>query len=126
MYGIIDHHMHLVIKKGENRLSKALKRIATSYALYFNNKYKRIGHVFQDRYRSERIEDDKYLLAAIRYVHQNPWKAAIGTIENYKWSSYQAYVQDIGWMQETGEILAMVSNDKALTRQVRPFQKKYS
>ena len=91
----------------------ALKRIATSYAHYFNKKYKRIGHVFQDRYRSECIEDDKYLLAAIRYVHQNPWKAAIGTIENYKWSSYQAYMQDIEGMQETGEILAMISNDKA-------------
>jgi len=118
-YCVMDNHLHLVIKEGENNLSKALRRIATSYAHYFNKKYKRVGHVFQDRYRSECVEDDRYLLAVIRYVHQNPWKAAIGTIEEYKWSSFKAYMQNIQGMREVSEILAMISNDK--THAVKEF-----
>ncbi len=112
-YCIMDNHIHLVIKEGKNNIAQALKRIATSYAFYFNKKYNRIGHVFQDRYRSECVEDDNYLLAVIRYVHQNPWKAGIGTIADYQWSSYKAYIQGIKIMPEILDVLSILSNDSA-------------
>lgn len=54
-----------------------MKGIATSYAMFFNVKYNRVGHVFQDRFKSEPVEDERYLMAVIRYVHNNPVKAKI-------------------------------------------------
>ena len=59
----------------------------------FNEKYEREGHVFQDRFRSEPITDETYLLAAVRYIHNNPQKAGICSREEYPWSSWQEYVK---------------------------------
>jgi putative transposase len=83
-YCVMDNHIHLIIKEGKDPIASIVKRIATSYSYYFNKKYKRIGHVFQERFKSENIEDESYLLAAIRYVHQNPVKPGIGTVDGYK------------------------------------------
>lgn len=115
-YCIMDNHIHLLVKEGNDSISKIIKRIATSYALYFNKKYKRIGHVFQDRYKSENIEDERYLLSAIRYIHQNPVKAGIGKIGTYKWSSYKLYMEENKDFKEINEILAMYSEDKSKAR----------
>jgi len=111
-YCVMDNHLHLVLKEGKDLLSKALKRIGTSYAYYFNKKYKRIGHVFQDRYRSESIEDDAYLLGVIRYVHLNPEKAGISSAESYPWSSYNEYFKENTRLIAIDEILSMFSNDR--------------
>jgi DNA-binding transcriptional regulator YiaG len=71
-----------------------MKRINISYAYYFNKKYVRTGHLFQDRFKSEGIENDAYLLSAVRYIHNNPVKAGIvKNIEEYKWSSYTIYTE---------------------------------
>lgn len=109
---VMDNHIHLIIKEGNDSLSRSIKRIAISYALFFNKKYKRIGHVFQDRYKSENIEDDRYLLSAIRYVHQNPLKAGISSIDEYYWSSYREYLGDAIIVTDVSEILEMISNNK--------------
>ncbi|MFA5383907.1 MAG: transposase, partial [Eubacteriales bacterium] len=93
-------------------LSKAIKRIGASYAYYFNKKYERIGHVFQDRYRSESVEDDAYLLGVIRYVHLNPEKAGIGNTESYPWSSYHEYLKENTKLVAVNEILSIFSSDR--------------
>lgn len=112
-YCVMDNHLHLVLKEGKDSLSKTLKRVGTSYAYYFNKKYKRIGHVFQDRYRSESVEDDAYLLGVIRYVHLNPEKAGIGSAETYPWSSYREYFKENTSLVAADEILSMFSNNRA-------------
>lgn len=92
-YCLMDNHVHLLINEGEDEISRIMKRISTSYAYYFNKKYRRIGHLFQDRFKSEAIENDNYLLAAARYIHNNPVKARIcKQAEQYKWSSYKEYI----------------------------------
>jgi|LSQX01.2.fsa_nt_gb REP element-mobilizing transposase RayT len=111
-YCVLDNHIHLVIREGEDSLSRIVKRIATSYAYYFNKKYNRMGHVFQDRFRSENIEDDKYLLCAIRYVHRNPVKAGLGSIEDYPWSSYKEFMDKKTDLVESNEIFGIISNNK--------------
>ena len=60
--------------------------------MYFNRKYKRVGHVFQDRFRSEIVATESYLFAVIRYVHMNPVKAGMIQGLDYAWSSYRWYV----------------------------------
>ncbi|MEW6574540.1 MAG: hypothetical protein AB1374_13020 [Bacillota bacterium] len=96
-----------------------MQGINTSYAYYFNKKYRRTGHLFQDRFRSEVIENDAYLLAAVRYVHNNPVKAKVVTEPSaYRWSSYNLYLDkdNSGQRIETKMILEMFSKnrDKAI------------
>lgn len=92
-YCIMDNHVHLVIEEGTENIGIIMKRINVTYAMYLNRKYERIGPVFQDRFKSEEIEDEEYLLSVIRYIHQNPIKAGMaGRLQEYKWSSYLEYV----------------------------------
>lgn len=90
---LMDNHVHILIKESEESLATTMKRVNASYAIYFNQKYHRVGHLFQDRFRSEPIEDEQYLIAVVRYIHNNPVKAGIvASLEHYKWSSYNFYL----------------------------------
>lgn len=91
-YCIMSNHIHLIIKEGEAGISLLMKRLGASYAYWYNLKYQRSGHVFQDRFKSEKVEDDGYLLTVVRYVHMNPVKAQIvNKPEEYIWSSCRGY-----------------------------------
>jgi REP element-mobilizing transposase RayT len=92
-YCLMENHVHLLLHDNRDQLDQIMKKIAGSYAYYFNHKYDRSGHLFQDRYGSEAIEDDAYLLTVIRYIHRNPEKAGIGRARDYRWSSYSAYMK---------------------------------
>ncbi len=128
-YCIMDNHLHLVIKEQKETISQIIKKIAISYVYYFNNKYKRVGHLFQDRYKSETIEDEAYLLSAIRYVHNNPEKAEIIKKEKYKWSSYPNYIDILNHhreIPEIKEILEIFSSDtKKALKEFINFSNKY-
>lgn len=93
-YCIMNNHAHLLIKEEEDPIHRTMKRIGISYAYYYNKKYDRIGPLFQDRFRSEMVETEDYLLACLRYIHNNPVKANI-TVNpaEYKWSSYNSYIK---------------------------------
>lgn len=94
VYGwcLMGNHAHLLLREGRDSLSSALKRIGISYVRYYNDKYNTSGHLFQDRYRSESVEADDYLLTVIRYIHQNPVKAGmLNTPSEWKWSSCPVY-----------------------------------
>lgn len=92
-YCIMDNHAHLLIKEDKDIIGKTMKRISVSYSYYFNHKYTRIGHLFQDRFKSEKIESDQYLLTCLRYIHKNPVEAGIvKKPKDYKWSSYRIYL----------------------------------
>lgn len=91
-YCLMVNHIHLVLKVEHEILSKAMKSLMIRYVHYFNSKYKRVGPLFQDRFKSKCIENQKYFLDVCRYVHQNPEKAHICRTSQYKWSSYQEYL----------------------------------
>lgn len=96
-YCLMGNHVHLLLKEGKEELDKIFKRIGTSYVYWYNWKYSRCGHLFQDRFKSEVVEDDKYLVTVLRYIHQNPIKAGIcETLDEYKWSSYNEYINKDG------------------------------
>ena len=73
----MSNHIHLLLKEGQEPLSTTMKKIGTSYVSYYNWQYNRRGHLFQDRYKSEPVEDDAYFLTVLRYIHQNPLKAGL-------------------------------------------------
>jgi len=93
-YCLMDNHFHLVLKEQKNNVSHIMKKINTTYAIYFNKKYQLNGHLFQDRFKSEIVESDDYFLAVIRYIHNNPVKAGLVSLpQEYKWNSYSWYVK---------------------------------
>lgn len=112
---LMDNHAHLLFKEENESISMSMKRICVSYSYYFNSKHNRVGHVFQDRFRSERIENDEYLLGCMRYIHNNPVKAAIvSSPEGYKFSSYNIYIDKDEMSLVTKElILDIFSEDKS-------------
>jgi len=92
-YCLMDNHVHLLIKESDEALSVFMKRICTSYVRWFNNKYERIGHLFQARFQSEVVENPVSFLKVLRYIHQNPLKA--GLVENVfdsSWTSVNEYL----------------------------------
>lgn len=93
-YVLMPNHVHLQLHDKEENLSEIMHSLQIRYASYFNKKYERIGHLFQDRYRHKAIENDDYFSNAIRYIHSNPEKAFIAKTEDYQWSSYNAYIRN--------------------------------
>ena len=89
-YCLMNNHIHLLLKT-DGDLSDIIKKVAGSYAVYYNQKYERSGHLFQGRYYSEPVDSEPYLLQVINYIHQNPEKAGIGRRDSYPWSSWQEY-----------------------------------
>ncbi len=94
-YCLMGNHVHLLLKTGAEPLEQLMKRLAGRYVYWFNVKYQRSGHLFQDRFRSEPVEDDAYFLATLRYIHQNPVKAGLAaSVSDYKYSSYCAFLAE--------------------------------
>lgn len=92
-YCLMVNHVHLLLKVGEEPLEQVMRRICGSYVYWYNSKYQRIGNLFQDRFKSETVENDAYFLTVLRYIHQNPLKAGLVTsIEQYPWSSFGEYL----------------------------------
>ncbi len=88
---LMENHVHLLVFDKEHNLSMFMKRLAGNYALWFNKKYDRVGHLFQGRYSCRLIESDDALCTVFRYILCNPAKAGICAPEEYQWSSYGRY-----------------------------------
>jgi REP element-mobilizing transposase RayT len=111
-YCLMDNHIHLLLKENKDNISHIMKRIGTAYAVYFNKKYQQNGHLFQDRFKSEVIEGELYLLAVIRYIHNNPLKARLVKLpEDYKWCSYSEYLKNRTKMVIVEDILKLFSKN---------------
>ncbi|MDD3653763.1 MAG: transposase [Desulfotomaculaceae bacterium] len=92
-YCLMGNHIHLLLQEGKEELGTVMRRIGASYVYWYNWKYQRSGHLFQDRYKSEPVDHESYFLTVVRYIHQNPLKAGlVKDISDYKWCSYNEYV----------------------------------
>lgn len=89
---LMDNHFHLLLHMPLEELSKTMRSLQTAYALFFNRRHDRVGHLFQDRFKSEPVEDEAYLLTVVRYIHRNPVKAGLSETCRFRWSSYNAYL----------------------------------
>ena len=91
-YCLMDNHIHLLIKFNQDNIAEMFKSFGAKYVPKYNANHSRTGPLFNGRYYSSPINDDRYLLAVLRYIHYNPVKARIcRSIEEYRWSSYQEY-----------------------------------
>jgi REP element-mobilizing transposase RayT len=95
-YCLMGNHLHLLVYTGGELPSRFMKRLNCSYASFFNKKYLRTGHLFQDRFKSKAITDIKGFFRVLRYIYRNPVVAGIcKDIKNYKYSSYMKEMHDL-------------------------------
>jgi len=93
-YCLMGNHVHLLLMEGKEPLETVMRRICGSFVFWYNKKYCRIGYLFQDRFKSEPIDDNTYFMTSLRYIFQNPLKANItNKIEDYKWTNYNEYIE---------------------------------
>ena len=100
-YCYMPNHWHLLLKQNiEDGISIYINRLSNSYARYFNTKHNRKGPMFQGRFKSVLIENDKQLLHTSRYIHLNPYSSkvvsSINELENYQFSSFSEYISQVG------------------------------
>lgn len=88
---LMDNHFHLMVDDPYDNLSKAMQCALTAYAKYFNGKTGRTGHLFDNRYSRVAVESDTQAVQLLDYIHLNPVKGALDSLEAYRWSSYKAY-----------------------------------
>ena len=92
-YCLMGNHVHLLIGEGREPLKSIFRRLGTSFVYWYNQKYDRVGHLFQDRYKSEPVENESYFLTVLRYILQNPVAAGLSkTVENYPYGSGPDYL----------------------------------
>ena len=113
-YVLMDNHYHLLLQTGAIPLSKIMQRINFRYSKFYNQKYNRHGHVFGGRYKAGLVQDDEsYLFAILRYIHQNPVQAGIcKQINDYKWSSDPAYRANEEGLTDISFILNTLSDNR--------------
>ena len=113
-YCFMTNHVHLFIKENNTGdISKIMTKILSHYATWFNIKYLRYGTLFANRYKSEPVEDDRYYLGLIRYIHQNPLKAHMAdTLNSYPYSSYHEYISSMQDITDIDFCLDMLHSNR--------------
>lgn len=94
-YCLMYNHLHIHLDPKGYDISKFMHSLNTSYVLYYNKKYKRHGHLFQERFKSKIADSDSYNLAVSAYIHNNPKDiyGYAGRVEEYQYSSYGVYLK---------------------------------
>jgi REP element-mobilizing transposase RayT len=114
-YCLMPNHVHLLVETGSAPLAKFMQGLQQSYTQYFNHRYRKVGHLFQGRYKAIICEKEKYLLALIRYIHLNPVRARLAKRpEQYPHSGHGGYLMNgTPKVVETGPILSMLGGKRA-------------
>jgi putative transposase len=96
-YCLMGNHYHLLIRTPYANISKAMQHLSSVYTIKYNKLEERDGPLFRGRFKSILIEDDRYGVHLVRYIHRNPLEAGmVQKIEDYQWSSYCAYLGMVG------------------------------
>ena len=109
-WALLSNHLHLLVRTGTRPLARVMRSLLTGYAGAFNRRHQRIGHLFQNRYKSIVVEEDVYLLELVRYLHLNPLRAGVvpdlRQLHGYPWTGHSAILGRVPrhW-QATQEVL---------------------
>jgi putative transposase len=125
-YCLMPNHVHLLMEqKGHLPLSRTLQRLQTAYTKYFNKKYRKIGHLFQGRYKAILVDKDSYLLELVRYIHLNPKRAKLEErMGVFPWTSHAYYLgksQGENHLVEVDAVLVMF--DRKQKRAIQRYSK---
>jgi hypothetical protein len=115
----MNNHIHLLIETQKIPLSKFMQGVSQTYTIYFNRRYRTVGHLFQGRYKAILCDQDAYLLGLVKYIHRNPVRARIvERLDAYPWSSHHAYTGKSNPLSlvDTDQVLRMFSENKVRSR----------
>lgn len=110
-WALMPNHAHLLVRSSEQGLAKFMRRLLTGYAITYNLRHKRHGHLFQNRYKSIVCDEDTYFTELVRYIHLNPLRAKLvpnmSQLDRYHWSGHSTLMgkADNHW-QDVDEVLA--------------------
>ena len=134
-YALMGNHFHLLLKEiEEDGITKFMQRVGTSYTMYFNIKYERIGSLFVKPFRSKHVHSDRYLQRIVQYIHLNPieifepkWKEGIsgnagGLIKKLKEYPYSSLPDYLGLERPQGILLAWDEINNLLYTQMPPLK----
>jgi REP-associated tyrosine transposase len=115
-WALMPNHFHLLVRTGPQPLGKSMRKLLTGYAINFNLRHKRQGHLFQNRYKSIVCQEDPYLMELTRYIHLNPLRAGLvdlNDLPSYPWTGHSALMNRIKrpW-QQTETIWGYFSESK--------------
>ena len=114
-YCLMSNHVHLLLRAGTDSMALLLKKTEVSYAHYFRQKYEHTGHLFQNRYISQPVQDERYFLAVYRYILRNPEAAGICGWEDYPWSNAVEIQNNTEFgIADNVFIMGLVGNEKIL------------
>ena len=100
-YCLMSNHLHLALEVGGIPLSRGMQNLAFRYTRWINRREKRMGRLFQGRYKALLVDRDAYLLELVRYIHLNPVRAGlVGEPLDYPWSGHRAYLgkEEVPWL----------------------------
>jgi putative transposase len=114
---LMDNHVHLLLFSGPAGLPTFMRRLLTGYAVWFNRRHRRLGHLFQNRYKSIVCEENPYLLELVRYIHLNPLRAfvvqSVEGLDGYRWSGHSVLMgKDRNAWQETNYVLGQFGSGR--------------
>jgi len=114
-YCLMPNHSHLLIERQDDKISRIMQGLLTGYSQYFNRKYRKIGHLFQGRYKAILCQTGRYLGELVRYIHLNPVRARmVRRPEDYEYSGHRAYLgQDRTGLVDTEPVLRHFGGTKA-------------
>ncbi len=118
---LMPNHLHLLWRSGQAPLSRCLQRALGGYAGAFNRRHHRSGHLFQNRFKSTVVQDDRYLLELVRYIHLNPLRARLladlAALDTYAWTGHATLLghHACPW-QDTGAVLQQFAPTVAVAR----------
>src|SRR3990172_6960564 len=98
---LMKSHVHLAIQVGEKPLSRIMQHLCFRYTQWVNSRQKKVGHLFQGRYKAIVVDADAYLAELVRYIHLNPVRAKlVKDPEKYFWSGHRAYIgqENLPWL----------------------------
>ena len=126
---LMPNHFHFIVRGvNENGISKFIQRLCNSYAKYFNQKYKRSGHLFGSKYHRKLVDTNEYLLHLSAYIHYNPHKLSMWKNKEYKypWSSYQDFIFKKRWGKflDSSIILNQFNNTEEYKKFVQTYASK--
>jgi len=114
---LLANHAHILLRSGPRGLSKFMRRFLTRYAIYYNHRHKRYGHLFQNRYKSIVCDEDAYFQELLRYIHLNPIRAhlvpTMAKLDAYPWCGHAVILgrRKHEW-QDRGSVLRWFGNDE--------------
>ena len=120
-YCLMSNHYHLLLELSSANLSKFMRQLGMNYAIYFNKKNKRVGHLWQGRFKSWYVTDEAYLYTLMCYIEQNPLKAhMVKDLAEYPYSSYH-YFLDSKNIPECLQNAWVVQNHKEDKEAIKAF-----